>query len=277
MTGLRASRQRFRGGERVGWGDNIMATGMARGAHARGKRIAFGDGKALKWDHHSADIFRHNPNIAIAGQEKLPNAEWIGFYRGSRIYNKPRSGGWEWNYDFRAVPGELFFSAEEQRFAGQFSKGFVVVEPNVPVFKSVAPNKQWPVDRYEAVAARLLEQGHRVIQFGYGGRSRLKSASHLATPTFRHALAVLSRAALYIGPEGGLHHGAAAVGVPGVVLFGGFIPPQVTGYDTHTNLTGGAEACGRTNLCNHCKAAMAAIGVDEVCAAAERYLERVAA
>jgi hypothetical protein len=74
----------------------------------------------------------------------------------------------------------------------------------------------------------------------------------------------MSRAALYIGGEGGLHHGAAAVGVGGVVLFGGFIPPEVTGYATHANLTGGAEACGSLDPCRHCAAAMQAIGVDEV-------------
>ncbi len=254
-----------------------MATGMARGAWKRGKRIAFGDGVKLKWDHHSPDIFRNNPNIAPPGQEKLPNVEWIGFYRGNRLYNRQGPKGWEWNYDFRAVPGEMFFTAEEKKFAERFGDGFIVIEPNVPIFKSVAPNKQWPADRYEDVSARLVEQGHRVIQFGYGGRNKLRNASHLATPTFRHGLAVLARAALYIGAEGGMHHGAAAVGIPAVVLFGGFIPPQVTGYDTHTNLTGGAEACGSTSPCLHCKAAMAAIGVDEVQAAADRYLEKVAA
>jgi len=77
-------------------------------------------------------------------------------------------------------------------------------------------------------------------------------------------MAILRRAKLYIGGEGGMHHGAAAVGVQGVVLFGGFIPPEVTGYALHTNLTGGAEACGSFNPCAHCAAAMQAIGVDEV-------------
>jgi hypothetical protein len=54
------------------------------------------------------------------------------------------------------------------------------------------------------------------------------------------------------------------VGVEGVVLFGGFIPPEVTGYALHTNLTGGAEACGSLQPCAHCHEAMKAIGVDEV-------------
>jgi hypothetical protein len=44
--------------------------------------------------------------------------------------------------------------------------------------------------------------------------------------------------------EGGMHHAAAAVGVPAVVLFGGFIPPEIMGYKGQISLTGGATACG---------------------------------
>jgi hypothetical protein len=61
-----------------------------------------------------------------------------------------------------------------------------------------------------------------------------------------------------------MHHGAAAVGTPAVVIFGGFIPPAVVGYDMHVNLTGGAEACGSLNKCLHCRAAMEKISVEEV-------------
>lgn len=261
----------------LGVGDNLMASGMARGAAQRGKRIAFGDGHKIKWDQHSRMIFQRNPNIAEPGQEKTGNVEWIEFYRGNRIYNRTGPNGWIWNYDFKAIPGEVFFSRDETTFAEQFGRGFIVIEPNVPAFKSVASNKQWPVDRYEAVAAKFTTKGLRIVQFGYGGLARLRSASLMATPTFRHALAVLSRASLFVGPEGGMHHGAAAVGIPAVVIFGGFIPPAVTGYDAHTNLTGGAEACGSTKPCMHCRAAMNAISIDEVCDAASRHLKKVAA
>ena len=64
--------------------------------------------------------------------------------------------------------------------------------------------------------------------------------------------------------EGGVHHTAATVEAKGVVIFGGFIPPEITGYDFHTNLFTGGEACGSRYSCKHCKAAMEAIEVDEV-------------
>ena len=79
----------------------------------------------------------------------------------------------------------------------------------------------------------------------------MTTARSLTCPSFRHALAILERARLYVGGEGGLHHGAAAVGVGGVVLFGGFVPPLVTGYAVHANLTGGAEAITVNEVLEH--------------------------
>jgi hypothetical protein len=258
----------------VGYGDEIMATGMARGAHARGKRIAFGDGKRIIFSPWSEQIFRGNPNIAFPGAEGARDIEWIAHHKGHRLYNSVGAGRWIWNMEFRPIPGELFFSAEELRFAEQVGSGFVVIEPYVPRHKTVAKNKDWGALRYQAVSQELAAAGQRVIQFNYDAtRGRLAGAQALRTPTFRHALAVLARAALYIGPEGGLHHGAAAVGIPAVVLFGGFIPPEVTGYPSHANLTGGAVACGKLTACSHCKQAMAAISVNKVVTAAQRYLK----
>jgi hypothetical protein len=267
---------------KIGCGDNLMATGMARGLAKRGKRAAFGDGRKIIWDHHSEMIFgargtqTENKNVAWPGDEGGTNLVWFRFYRGERIYNTldRKNDRWIWNLKFQAHPGEIFFSDAELAFAEQAGKDFVVIEPNVPEFKTCAPNKQWPVDRYQTVARLLSAQGREVVQFVYGSGVQLKGVRSIGTPSFRHALAVLERSALYIGPEGGLHHGAAAVDIPAVVLFGGFIPPKVTGYATHTNLTGNVQACGSLKPCHHCKSAMAAITVDHVLTAAHEIHHR---
>lgn len=254
-----------------------MATGLARGAAARGKRIAFGDGRRIRWDSNSALIFKGNPNIAPPGSERHRNIEWIRFYKGdpgSRIYNEHKGDRWVWRPDrFKASPGEIFFTAGEIAFASRMPPGFIVIEPNVPPQKPHGVNKQWPIERFQTVADEFKSAGYLVIQFNYPrAKYRLRNATIIQTPTFRHALAVLARARLAILPEGGLHHGAAAVGVKAVVIFGGFIPPAVTGYDTHINLTGGADACGSLKPCAHCTAAMDAITVAEVLKAANGIL-----
>lgn len=264
---------------KVGLGDQLLATGLARGASARGKRIAFGDGEKIIWDHFSELIFRNNPNIAPRNVTSFDNAEWIPFYRGHRIYNQEGDGRWVWNYDFHAIPGEMFFAKDELAFAKTQRPGFVLIEPNVPNHKAVAANKQWGFDKYNEVGKNLVREGHKVLQLIHANSAQKRlggGVRHIFTPNFRLALAVLSRAALYIGPEGGLHHGAAAVGTSAVVLFGGFTPPQVTGYSTHVNLTGGAEACGSWKPCSHCASAMEAIAIEEVITHASRLLRKAA-
>jgi ADP-heptose:LPS heptosyltransferase len=100
----------------------------------------------------------------------------------------------------------------------------------------------------------------------------LANVRQVATKTFRDAVAILKNAAAYVGAEGGMHHAAAAVGVSGVVIFGGFIPPSVTGYGLHTNLAGSDRFCGSFAACEHCRDAMNAISVDRVFEAAREKL-----
>jgi ADP-heptose:LPS heptosyltransferase len=247
---------------------------MARGAKARGKRIAFGDGKRIIWGPWSKDIFRGNPNVASPGDERAGDIEWIDYYKGKRGYNRhdPAGKRWIWNYEFRSKPGEFFFSDAEEKFADLLAPAddFILIEPHVPA-KSVAPNKDWGFQKFQAVADALSNNGHLVVQFDYG-RPTLRGAQRVKTRSFREAAAVLSRAAAAILPEGGLHHAAAAVEVPAVVIFGGFIPAEVTGYEGHANLTAGAEACGSLTPCAHCRAALERITIDEVLQSAIRIM-----
>lgn len=260
----------------MGYGDQILATGMARGAHARGELVAFGCGKKIRWDGNSELIFRGNINIAKPGQEREPNLRWVGFYKGCRVYNhhdRDRNR-WVWNYKFKATPGEMFFSTGEKQTGERAGKGFVLIEPNVEAGKIGVVNKDWGRARYQQLAWMLKEDGFRVAQFVYGKTAGLlDGVLAIHTKDFRDALSVLANASLYVGPEGGLHHGAAALNVPGVVIFGAWIPPQVTGYDTHTNLAVG-EACGSLSPCPHCRAGLDAISVEDVYQAAKRHLTR---
>jgi hypothetical protein len=242
----------------MGIGDEIMATGMARGAAARGRPIAFGDGKRLIWGPWCPYAFKHNPNVAHVLR---PNVEWIPYYKGHRVYNKLGNGRWLWNYEFKATRGEFFFDDAELAFA--VSRAGVLIEPNVPWQKSVAPNKDWGFARYQALADRLRGAGLRVWQLSHG-KLRLAGVEVIEVSSFREAAAALAGVELAIVPEGGLHHAAAAVGTRAIVLFGGFIPPRITGYDAHVNLVGDIDFCGSLTTCAHCRAALNRITVEEV-------------
>jgi hypothetical protein len=250
----------------VGRGDDIIATGLARGAALRGKQIAFGDGRQIKWGPFSEMIFRNNPNIAPPGSERKKNLEWIGYYKGQRLYNSGGPGHWVWNYDFRVTPGEIYLGEEERWQVCQ--DDLILIEPNAPP-KPCRLNKQWPIERFAEVA-KILSQKYVVRQFGYGGPNVV--CEEIKTKDFRRAIALLKRARLAILPEGGLHHAAAAVGVPAIVLFGGFAPPSVLGYNCHINLSGSDTFCGSYTTCRHCLDAMQAIPVEQVINEAEKML-----
>jgi len=257
----------------VGFGDEILGSGLARGAAARGKRVAFGDGQHIIWGQQSVEIFRGNPNVAPPGSEGAADLEWIAHYPGKRLYNRANGNSWVWNYDFRPKPGEIFFDASERDIAAVVPPGFVLMEPNVPAHKAVAINKQWDPARFQWVADRLCQDGHRVVQLTYEGMThQLRDVETFPTQSVRIALAVLARAALFVGHEGGMHHGAAALGIPAVVIFGGFIPPRVTGYDNHENMAAGEPACGSLIPCLHCRQALESITARQVYDAARRRI-----
>ena len=263
----------------MGFGDEIIGSGLARGAHARGKQIAFGDGHKINWSGWCSEIYEGNPNVARPGQEQLTNLEWVNFRKGNRVYStlSPDRSRYVWNYKWRMVPGEFFFSEAEKALAATFAPGFIVIEPNLPWHKSCAVNKDWGEAKYTELGRRLLLQGHRLVQFKHKEARRfIAGADIVELPRFRQAIAVLSRAAAYVGAEGGMMHAAAAVGVKGVVLFGGWSPPLVCNLPSNIAVASAnsGEACGSLHTCKHCQQAMASISVDQVKDAVMRQLEK---
>jgi hypothetical protein len=267
----------------VGFGDELIASGQARGFAARGRRAAFGDGQQIFFAKAAWQVFENNPNVAKPGDEGASDLVWIANYAGHRPYNlhDPANNRWLWKPGTITATGELYFSRNEQEFGREHApkKPFVVIEPNVPVFKSVGINKQWPFDRYQRVAQELIKRGYPLIQFRYPapygpGRSLQLGIRELGTLNFRFACAVMQHAALYLGSEGGMHHAAAALGIAAVVIFGGFISPDITGYPWHENLYAGGLACGNLNPCKHCQQALRSISFEQVLAASLSQLEK---
>lgn len=243
-----------------------MGAGLARGAQRAGFKIAFGDGQRIIWAKTAQPIYIGNPNVAWPGEESATNLKWVPHYSGHRLYTRfdKAKSRWIWNYEFKAQPGEVFFSPKELSVAHRFPGEYILIDPNVVMWKDPAVNRRWK--KFQQVADELGRQGLEVVQFEYPDMHvRLKGVKLYSAPTFRSGMLCLSRAKLFIGHEGGMHHAAAALGIPAVVIFGGYVPPAVTGYDTHVNLTGGeTEACGSTHYCEHCQQALARITPDEV-------------
>lgn len=280
----------------MGYGDRLMAIGDAKFAHEndnpKGLLIAIGDGENCDYDALAEGLpflatpeqvargvpvkwlINHGSNRPYINYEEMAKrlAE-AGFAGLKRKHLVGMLGFYIWNHDYKAKPGVVAFSPAQRKIIDEWSREpFVVVEPFI---KRKAPvNKQWPISRFGEVIKRLAKHVKVVQLSSPENREDFTGAIRVPTQSFKDAIAYVAASKLYVGPEGGLHHAAAAVGKPAVVTFGGFIAPQITGYDTHTNLVGNAEyACGtKTGRCDHCMSALDSISVEEVVDNAMRIL-----
>lgn len=233
----------------MGFGDDVITTGIVKRAFAKvGKPLAVGDGTAIRW----SEVFDGNPKIA---REVYPGCLWVNQVKGNRPYLDYTATNQKvkqtYNYSYRVEPGEIFLSDSEKGKYAHLS-GFVYIEPNVK--GSYAGNKDWGFDNWQRVVDAIPD-----VRFMQGIGKRLRRVDQFETDSFRDAARMLSHAALFVGTDGGLHHAAAALGIRGVVVWGGLAPPEVLGYATHINLSAGGKACGMQSKCEHCRKAMAAI------------------
>lgn len=221
---------------------------------------------------HWEPIWKGNPHMARPGE---PHDGTIGFVNGTRAYIESLT---KERYTFRAYephPSALVIPGRER--LARAGHGFVVFNPTIKV--RAPPNKQWPLEYWHRLIAD--NPGVRWLQVGDSG-ALIRGAERVITGNFVDALGVVSGALALVCHEGALHHGAAAVGVPTVVIRGGFISPRVTGYEGQTDLyvedARYPLGCGMRNPCEHCKAAMRSISPKDVMSALRSVLrEPVAA
>ena len=251
----------------MGIGDSVLATAEARYYNEKhGLPVVFADKKTKKiyWD----EVFENNPRILkepkqgqkVIVVENIPKRRpYITFGTTERYY---------YNLEFKAEPGELFLSDEER------SSGIpdaVIIEPNTKDY-GLSLNKAWPWDRWQELVKRLDLPW---VQLGPEESRTLDGVKRVVTKTFREALGHIEKASLVVTTDGGLHHAAAALKVPAVVLWGGLAPHTVLGYDFHTNICKTDRVCGSFHACAHCFDAMNAITVDEVETAVKEQIARL--
>jgi hypothetical protein len=237
----------------MGLGDWLMASGDAKEANERtGKKVKLGDGSRMFTD---IQVFSNNPRMAL----KLDtDVVWVNNYPGSRPYLKgTNKGKLLFNDDYKPKVGEIYFSHEEQKDIDKIEGDYIVVEPNVKKIYAHTVNKAW--HGWE----QLFKHDLPWLQLGDVSVNRYTNWKE--TATFRDALKVLSKAKLFVGTDGGLHHAAAALGIPSVVIWTGFTSPRHLGYDTHRNIHDGSEPCGTyDSVCQHCLLKSKAISVEQV-------------
>jgi len=238
----------------MGLGDWIMASAEVKEANeATGKKIKIGNGVSMYLDDQ---VFANNYRMA-SPEEK--DVVWVHNYPKHRPYLKgEQDGHMIFNDGYRPKPGEIFLSDKEKAWSDkQIDKPFILIEPNVKSTFIHTINKAW--DKWDQLVK------HDLPWLQVGNSSAKRYTNWIETKTFREALAILNKASVFVGTDGGLHHAAAALGIPSVVIWTGFSSPRHLGYDTHRNIHDGSEPCGTySGVCKHCLLKAKQITVEQV-------------
>lgn len=236
----------------MGLGDWIMATSQVREINERtGKRVVVVDRmNRPRW----SEAFDNNPRICRNHEDHTERLLNSG---GARPYIRAKTNEqWQWRrWDIN--PGELWLTDEEREFGRPYDGCFIIE----PLTKDPNSNKRWVENRWQEVVDRFPNA--TFVQMGPDPSRRLHSVTYVRT-TVRQAFGLLSAARGFVGTEGALHHAAAALKTPAVVLWSEFISPTFTGYPEQINIRHAQNTCGKRIPCASCRDSMMAITVSEV-------------
>lgn len=188
--------------------------------------------------------------------------------------------GWQFSPTWKARDhrARLYLTADEFALGTALLKQtgpYILIEPSGRDRKN--RNRCWPFPKWQELVGRLYQFIEEpILQLDHPTADRLSGVGLVENDDFRKACGVLSAARLFIGPEGGLAHAAAALGTPAVVIWGGCISVDALGYPEHTNLVFMHKdtPCGSLRPCAHCDEAWQALTPNDVLEATIHALGR---
>ena len=260
----------------IGQGDEILVAGEARLRQEADRKhrpvLVVGKNGAPRW----SPLWRNNPRILDPtilhrgmGHQILKNgphcrpyvdyprmrADFAAAFHSRAFSTKLRDRRLPWRFtDHKCTRGDLPFVKPTA------PQGYVIIEPHTK--SKASPNREWGWAKWQAVVDALPSVDW--IQINPHGSRLLDGVRHLSADKFTDACRHMAGAKAYVGPEGGLYHAAAALHVPAVAIFGGFVSPANQGYDDERYINlyepmGGASPCGQRVKCEHCTEALAKI------------------
>ena len=262
----------------MGYGDDLLITKLASKIKKRhpDRQIVIGEAKSNN-AYHSI-IYDNNPNISdCRNLEKNKPIHIINYHPGNRPYidyEKSTDDNYVWNKKFTPEPGEIYFSKKEVNEAKKIleeAKSFwknlnskkykkiIFLETsstkiNDEQFSIKHINKDWGFDNWKRLVTEL-KNDYLII---HSVHKKTKKIGGIFAPNninFRLACSIMNYCDIYIGPEGGFGHVAGALNKKAVIYFGGWITPEIIGYNFHESVyfKNINSPCGQyKRICDHC-------------------------
>ena len=284
----------------MGFGDDLLITSYASKIKKKlpDNQIVIGN-LSKKQAMHSI-VYDNNPNIADCRNLDPKKPIFIIDYHPNNRpyidYQNSTNVKYVWNNNFKPVPGEIYFSEVKPKiFKGwkdeieeadsiiseaknywkiknkyEFNKIIFLENSSIKLnhknFDIKHKNKDWGRDNWVNLINRIKDD-YLIIQSVHSQTEKIDGVFSPNNVNFRLACAILDKCDFYLGLEGGFGHVAGALKKRAVVYFGGWISPQVIGYDFHENIyfQDVNSPCGEyRKICKHCEEARRKITVSYV-------------
>lgn len=250
-----------------GLGDELMFTAIARVAKLQGQPIHVLTDRPEVWEKNT-DILSLQTNINrwfYAKKRKWLKTKFqhLTYKNGTQLHLAEQMAT-----HLKVELPKQWIPVFAPRKSCCSSEQAIVIQNSCRGAKYAAVTKEWPFERWNELARRLIQEGWNLVQIGTRHDPQVPGAVDLRGKTDLPAAAsILENASLFIGLESGLMHLAAAVKVPSVIIYGGRTLPRQTGYPFHRHVTDHSMPCTGCGLnfgCPHDEKCLKNISVDLV-------------
>lgn len=114
-----------------------------------------------------------------------------------------------------------------------YGSGHIAVCPTGKTTFS-ANRREWGLANFQSLRAMMRD--HRFVQVGVGDDPLMEDVVDARGLTIRESAAIVHNARFFLGLEGGFMHLAKAVGTRSVIIFGGYMLPEISGYSENLNI-----------------------------------------
>ena len=262
----------------MGWGDYIMASGHVRRIKINNPQIQVLIKSPFNTTQFYRDVFKNNPYITHENDLKKDRP----LIRINRVeagkVNKEKNRI-IWNNERVSEVGDFYSSNQEVEFANKFliqankdwvsknkkkPKAVIYISDTAKTTTTVKNektkkfnyshyiNKEWGKKKWSEFI-NMIEKDYLVIKSSPTNETNTINV-YSAKCDFRSIKAIMDKSDFFIGNEGGLSHLWATTRKKGIVLFGHWIPPYLTGYSFHTNISANTNNhCGSLDICDDCQ------------------------
>jgi hypothetical protein len=277
-------------------GDDLLSTAVLREMRKRGR-----DRLLMVSNHRS--LFEHNPDaahirplwkryspdhstVSICGKyAKMSGAQF------TRLEYAPLIGADRRQPPRRHIIAEMcaragitgsvsirpyLWLSNQEKSAEGWARGRIVIQSSGLDARHPMKNKQWPVERFQAVVDALAGE-FDFVQIGSAADPPLKDVENLSgKTTIRQSGSILHNARLYVGTVGFLMHVARAVECPSVIVYGGREAPWQSGYVSNLNIYSELPCapCWQADTCDYNRKCMNEISVERVVSGIRRMMTR---